>query len=154
MVWEQTELVVGDHISGDGLSIIRSEQLRRCMPQLPVFAVFLFVQLILKLGISLPQHAVELRLVWYSVELERLTWVEDGHVLAEIAIMGIVQAVLNEVPHEHLHPPRPFSPPAGKWSVRCCQLLSLVVLGFLSGARGLLLRKRRLMAGESIGTQD
>ncbi|KAI6875835.1 hypothetical protein KC323_g153 [Hortaea werneckii] len=93
-----------------------SEQLRRCMPQLPVFAVFLFVQLILKLGISLPQHAVELRLVWYSVELERLTWVEDGHVLAEIAIMGIVQAVLNEVPHEHLHPPRPFSPPAGKWS--------------------------------------
>merc|ERR1712230_27291 len=109
MVWEQTELVVGDHISGDGLSIIRSEQLRRCMPQLPVFAVFLFVQLILKLGISLPQHAVELRLVWYSVELERLTWVEDGHVLAEIAIMGIVQAVLNEVPHEHLHPPRPFS---------------------------------------------
>jgi hypothetical protein len=35
---------------------------------------------------------------------------EDGHVLTEIAIVGIVEAVFDEISQQHLHPPWSISP--------------------------------------------
>ena len=37
---------------------------------------------------------------------------EDGGMLAEITVLGVIQAVLDEFSHKHLNPPRTLPPPS------------------------------------------
>ena len=93
----QRELVVRDQIPRDGLAVERTEQLRRCVPQLPGRVPRLGIQRIFKGGVPLRQLLMELGLVLHLVELERFSGGEDDDLLAEVAIVGIVQAIYTDL---------------------------------------------------------
>lgn len=60
------------------------------------------------MDIALGEEGVELELVLEIGELEWLAGGEDDDLLGEVAVVGIVKAVFDKVPHEHLDFSRAF----------------------------------------------
>lgn len=110
LVWEEIVLVVLHQVPRQRFSIVRREQLGRCMPQLAEVVVFLQVERILEVGVAMPQLLEEFVLRLHGVEVERVAGREDDDLLGEVAVAGVVQAVLNEIAHEHPHSAWSLSP--------------------------------------------
>lgn len=108
----ESELVVGHHVSCNGLSVVGAKQLGRRVPQLSGLVEFFRIQFILKPRVPLSQQSVELRLVPNRSKVKGSSGGEDGDVFAEISILRVVQRILDKVSHQHLDPPRTFRTPS------------------------------------------
>lgn len=90
VVWEESVLVICNKPSGYCFSIVWSEQLGRCMPQLTKVVLSYGIQVILKVEVALVDRPLEVCSIFYASEVVWLGQVEDGCVLGEVAIVGIV----------------------------------------------------------------
>lgn len=99
----ECQLVVRHQISRDRLAVVRLEQLRGRVPQLPRIIGLDLIEPILELGVPLAQQPVERWAVLDVVEVERLAGTEDSRVLGEIAVMRIVKTVCKHTTHKPRH---------------------------------------------------
>lgn len=72
------------------------------MPELARLAVLLLIHLVLELGVAAAVLAVERGLVRECAEVKGLAGGPDDYLLAEVAVLRVVQTVLDEVAHQHL----------------------------------------------------
>ena len=87
------EFIICDKVSGNRFAIIRSKQLRRCMPQLSTIIWHVGIKLVFEGSVASTQLAVEFRLVCHTIEIEGLARVEDDDLIGEVTIVWIVKTV-------------------------------------------------------------
>ena len=95
------QLVVGHEVAGDGLAVIGAEELGGRVPELSRVRRGELVELILELDIALGKDVLELGLVAERGEVEGLAGGEDGDLLGEVAVVGVVEAVCSRVRKEN-----------------------------------------------------
>ena len=95
------ELVVGYQVARDGLAVVRAEELGGCVPELSRVRGADLVELVLELDVALGKQVLELGLVAERGEVEGLAGREDGDLLGEVAVVGVVEAVCSKVRKEN-----------------------------------------------------
>lgn len=95
------QFVVGHKVAGNGLAVVRAEELRRRVPELSRVRGSDLVELVLEIDIPLGKDVLELGLVAKVRKVEGLAGCEDGDLLGEVAVVGIVEAVCSIVRKEN-----------------------------------------------------
>lgn len=90
MVGIQSHLIVGDQIPRNGFTVVWPKEFSGCMPKLPQFIWFHFIQGILKVNVAQIHHAIELGAVLDQGEVEWFTRIEDGGMLCKVTIVRVV----------------------------------------------------------------
>lgn len=93
MVGVQRKLVVRHQVSRNGFSIVWSEELRRCVPQLTRNVWISCVELVFKFGVSLSEEFVKCWSIFNRVELEWFAWAENRRVFGKIPIVRVIKTV-------------------------------------------------------------
>lgn len=93
MVGVQRKLVVRHQVSRDGFSVVWSEQLRGCVPQLTRNVWIGCVKLVFEFGVSVSKKFVECWAIFDGVELERFARAENCRVLRKIPIVRVIKTV-------------------------------------------------------------